>query len=116
MTKRTVLFIEIGKGVDLRGEDATKAASRAVRDAVGSNGLPGLPDILQAMPGRLTVLVKLALPDGFGPVDENAIKALLPVGEITVRAERGGLLTPLHRGDGLILVVLAVVEVAIETD
>ena len=56
------------------------------------------------------------LPDGVGPVDESAIKALLPVGEITVQAEHGGLLTPLHRGDGLILVALAVVEVAIETD
>ena len=45
MGERKVLVIEIGKGVDLRGEDATKAACRAVRDAVGSNGLPGLSAI-----------------------------------------------------------------------
>ncbi|SRR5579871_1766969 len=114
MAERTVLFVQIGKGVDLRGKDATKAAERAVRDAIGSNGLPGIPFILESVPGRLSVLIKLALPEGIGPVDEGAVTALLPVGDVTVDVCRGGILTPLHRGQDQILVALAVVEIAIE--
>ena len=115
MGERKVLVIEIGKGVDLRGEDATKAACRAVRDAVGSNGLPGLSAIREAIPGRLTVTVRLGLPDGAAAVDHAAIKELLPVGEVSVVEGRGGLLTPLYYNDMNVLVALAVVEVAIET-
>ena len=112
MAHRKVLVVQIGKGVDLRGQDATKAASRAIRDAIGSNALPGLPSILEVMPGRLSILVKLGLPAGVGPVDEDAIKSLFPAGEIAVEVVSGGLLTPLHHEGANILIVLAVVEVA----
>jgi uncharacterized protein (TIGR02058 family) len=115
MGERKVMVLEIGKGVDLRGEDATKAACRAVRDSVGSNGLPGLPAIMEAIPGKLTVTVRLGLPEGAGPVDHAAIKELLPVGEITVVEGKGGMSTPLYRNSGNVLIVLAVVELAIET-
>ena len=44
----TPLFLEMGLGVDLVGEDMTKAACRAAREAIGRTSLPGvgllLPD------------------------------------------------------------------------
>ena len=39
---RQIVLIEMGMGVDLQGQDATKASVRAVRDAVGRIYLPGL--------------------------------------------------------------------------
>ena len=39
-------IIELGMGVDLHGQDPTKAAQRAVRNAVANNCLCGLSEIL----------------------------------------------------------------------
>ena len=35
-------LVQLGMGVDLRGADTTKAAVRAVRNAIGHNLLPGI--------------------------------------------------------------------------
>ena len=59
---RQVLFVELGMGVDLRGEDATKAAVRAVRDAIGRNAVPGMASLLQGGGKKMAVLVRLAAP------------------------------------------------------
>ena len=40
------VFLEMGLGVDLVGEDATKAARRAAREAMGRTSLPGLRDLI----------------------------------------------------------------------
>jgi hypothetical protein len=47
------MFIELGMGVDLQGQDATKAATRAVRDAIGRNYLPGIRRMLESSGGRM---------------------------------------------------------------
>ncbi len=36
------MFIEIGTGIDLQGQDVTKAAVRAARDAIQRNYMPGM--------------------------------------------------------------------------
>jgi hypothetical protein len=46
--KRTTImqqlyFIQLGTGVDLRGQSLTKAAVRAVRNAIGTNLIPSVP-------------------------------------------------------------------------
>jgi uncharacterized protein (TIGR02058 family) len=43
-TKRFI--VEIGSGADLHGEDVTKAACRAVKDAISRSCLCGLVEIL----------------------------------------------------------------------
>ena len=57
------MFIELGMGVDLHGQDVTKAAVRAVQNAIHRNSMPGLRSVL---PGNtlqnMKVNVRLAVP------------------------------------------------------
>lgn len=107
------LFIELGMGVDLRGVDATKAAIRAVRNAIGHNVLPGMYALLRDG-GRMTVHVRLAVPEAAGAVDIEAVRASLPAGVVTVEVGPGGMLTPNGLPDGgQALLVNAAVSVGI---
>ena len=53
--------LEFGMGVDLHGEDATKAASRAVFDALRHSSLPLLREIRERG-GEMVVDVTVAVP------------------------------------------------------
>ncbi len=86
-------IVEIGSGADLHGMDATKAACRAVRDAIRHSCLCGLVEIL----GRnsfegvfVDVLVSCPYPE---QIDTAVVLAELPVGECSLRTEKGGMLT-----------------------
>jgi uncharacterized protein (TIGR02058 family) len=86
-SKRMVL--QIGMGTDIRGADYTKAAVRALRDALSHNGLSvadavGLP--VDAM--QVEVTIGVPRPDR---VDKRAVLAVLPHGTGTVRVVEGGL-------------------------
>jgi uncharacterized protein (TIGR02058 family) len=113
---RQVLFVELGMGVDLRGVDPTKAAVRAVRDAIGRNTIPGMAGLLEGGGKKMSVLVRLAAPAEAGPIDAAAVAASLPHGEARVEIAPGGLLAPNGvAGGGNLCVVNAAVEVAIES-
>ena len=74
---RQIVLIELGMGVDLQGQDATKAAVRAVRDAVGRIYLPGLRAFMTGGAKRVAILVRLAVPQGAGTPDPAAVRAVL---------------------------------------
>jgi uncharacterized protein (TIGR02058 family) len=85
--KRMVL--EIGMGTDIRGTDYTKAAVRALRDALWHNSLGiagalGLPT--DSM--RVEILIGVPRPE---LVDKAAVLAVLPHGTGTVDIVEGGL-------------------------
>ena len=84
--------LEFGMGVDLHGEDCTKAACRAVFDALRHSSLPLLREI-RSRGGEMVVDVVVAVPDP-DSVDLERVKAELPHGEISVRAVQGGLRVP----------------------
>ena len=108
------MFIELGMGVDLQGQDTTKAANRAVRDAIGRNYLPGVRRMLETSGGRMLVHVRLGVPAEAAPPDLKAVKATLPYGEVTIEAAPGGMLVPNGLNDGgLICVVNAAVQVSL---
>jgi uncharacterized protein (TIGR02058 family) len=86
------LVLEFGMGVDVHGGDATKAACRAVSDAIRHSSLPLLRD-LRARGQRMLVDVTVGVPDP-GAVDVEAVRGELPHGEVTVRAVPGGLRVP----------------------
>lgn len=110
-----VMFVELGMGVDLQGQDVTKAATRAVRDAIGRNYMPGVRHATAAG-GRMIVKVRLGVPAEAGPVDLEAVRKSLPHGEVTVETLPGGLLVPNGLDDGgKICVVNAAIEVSIAT-
>ena len=113
---RQVLFVELGMGVDLRGLDATKAAVRAVRDAIGRNTVPALAGLTQGGGKRAVITVRLAAPVEAGPVDRGAVAAALPAGDVAVEVAPGGMLAPNGvPGGGMLCVVNAAIEVALET-
>lgn len=110
---RQVLVIEMGMGVDLQGQDATKAAVRAVRDAIGRIYLPGVRAFMTDGAKKMAILVRLAVPEGAGKPDPAAVTAVLPHGEVTIEVVPGGMLTPSGLGDAKICIVNAAVEVAL---
>jgi uncharacterized protein (TIGR02058 family) len=114
-----LLFIQLGMGADLHGQNVTTAAVRAVRDAIHRNSMPGIRSML---PGgsldNMKVKVKLAVPCDRDKLDINAVKAELPFGEVTVEVMSGGMATTSgivipEKGDvnDLMYVVIASVEV-----
>ncbi len=84
--------LEFGMGVDVHGEDATKAARRAVSDCIRHSSLPVLSEIRERG-GTMLVEVTIGVPDP-SKVDIEAVKAELPHGEVTVNAVQGGLQVP----------------------
>lgn len=87
MSKPWVL--EFGMGVDNHGGDSTKAACRAVSDAIRHSSLPFARDLRESGK-RMLVDVTVAVPSP-ETVDLERVKKELPHGDITVRAVAGGL-------------------------
>src|SRR5207245_9745226 len=83
---------ELGRGVDLQGDDCTKAARKAVFDALRHSSRPLLRDI-QDRGGEMVVDATVAVPDP-ASVDLEAVKSEFPHGEVTVHAVSGGLRVP----------------------
>jgi len=85
--KRMVL--QIGMGTDIRGADYTKAAVRALRDALWHNSLSvanALGQPTDAM--QVEVTIGVPRPD---LVNRDEVLAVLPHGTGTVRVVEGGL-------------------------
>ena len=92
--KRMVL--QIGMGTDIRGADYTKAAVRALRDALWHNGL-GVADAVGLPVDAMQVEVTIGVPRP-ERVDQQAVLAVLPHGTGTVRVVEGGLEIPNDAG------------------
>ena len=84
--------LEFGMGVDVHGLDSTKAACRAVSDAIRHSSLPLFQEI-RDRGGKMLVDVTVAVPDP-ASVDVDLVRRELPHGEVTVRAVSGGLRVP----------------------
>jgi uncharacterized protein (TIGR02058 family) len=88
--------IEYGLGIDLHGQDATKAAIRAVRNAVEHVSLPGMRQIVGVTDLQSEVFVEITLgvpAEYMGQVDTDRVKAALPFGQRSVKIASGGLIT-----------------------
>ncbi|MEL7091213.1 MAG: Lin0512 family protein [Pseudomonadota bacterium] len=82
-------IIEMGMGNDQYGQDYTKAAARAIEDAIRHSALPLFEATgLGHDQMRVQVTIGVQNPDA---VDCDALIACLPRGNATVRAVFGGL-------------------------
>jgi uncharacterized protein (TIGR02058 family) len=83
------MAVEIGMGTDIRGADYTKAAVRALRDALWHNSL-NVADALGLPTDSMVVEVLIGVPKP-DRVDKDAVLAVLPHGTGTVTVVEGGL-------------------------
>jgi uncharacterized protein (TIGR02058 family) len=86
---KTRVILELGSGNDLHGSDYTKAALRAVQDALHHSSLSFIRS-LKIDKTKLDVEVTIGVqrPE---QVDLERIKSSLPIGNVTVKAVKGGL-------------------------
>lgn len=97
------MVLEIGMGTDIRGADYTKAALRALRDALWHNSLSLGAIVDQPVDAmKVEVLIGVPKPD---QVDKDAVLAILPHGTGSVTVVEGGLEIP--NDDGTNLTVMA---------
>ncbi|WLD93315.1 Lin0512 family protein [Alkalihalobacillus sp. AL-G] len=89
-----IVFIETGVGIDVHGQNVTKASVRAVENAIFKNSMPGIRNILpdQSL-DNMKVNVKLAIPCEKETLDEEEIKRIIPYGTVTVEVMDGGMAT-----------------------
>ena len=89
---KTRVIVELGSGNDLHGADYTKAALRAVQDALHHSSLVFIRSLgIDKKTVDVEVTIGVQRPER---VDLEKVKASLPVGNVTVKAVKGGLDVP----------------------
>ena len=91
---------------------ATKAAKRAVSDAIRHSSL-GFVRLFGKTPHDMIVNVRIGVPNPDG-VDTAAVAKELPYGKVTVTAEKGGLEILAESGGDAILIANAAVIVSLD--
>jgi uncharacterized protein (TIGR02058 family) len=83
------IILELGTGNDLYGENYTKAACRAVQDALHHSSLIVFRSLeLNREQMKITVNIGVQKPDA---IDAEAVAAEIPFGEVVVNPVVGGL-------------------------
>ncbi len=108
--KRMVL--QMGQGTDIHGADSTKAAERAVRDALWRNFLQ-IADVLGQPRDNMVIEVTIGAPRP-ETIDKAAVAAVFPYGQITVTCKEGGLEIETPDGKDSTLLAHAAVVVRME--
>ena len=106
------MLLEIGMGNDLHGGDYTKAAIRAVQDAVHHSSLTMVRSLgVDRNTVHVEVTVGVQQPE---KVDTEAVKRTLPMGRVTVKAVKGGLDIPDEEANDLAVIASAAVVVRMD--
>ena len=87
--KKQRIVTEIGLGTDIRGRDYTKAACRALKDALWHNSL-GIAEIMGVDTDTMWVEVMIGIPEP-NKVNKSKVLSILPHGTGTVTCVKGGL-------------------------
>ena len=108
--KRVIL--ELGTGNDLHGGDYTKAALRAVQDALHHSSLAMLRTLnIKAADMMVEVTIGVQKPE---MVDLEKVRASLPYGKITAKAVKGGLDVPDDDRDDTAVIASAAIAVRLD--
>ena len=108
------IIIEMGMGNDQYGMDYTKAAGRAIEDAIRHSSLAIFRNTgLKADDMQITVSVGVQEPD---KVDPAVLRAKLPYGAPEIRVVKGGLNVTDPAGDATIVIASAAVEVFLPSE
>ena len=106
------IITEFGTGNDLHGGDYTKAAVRAVQDAVHHSSLSLIRSLgVDARTMQVEVTIGVQRPDR---VDAEAVKTALPHGQVTVKLVKGGLDVPDEAVGDIAIIASAAVTVRLD--
>ncbi len=99
-------IIEMGMGNDQYGQDYTKAAARAIEDAIRHSAIPMLATRgIDHTEMRVQVTIGVQEPE---KVDLEALKTALPRGTVSITATHGGLNTDTGAGNTIVIATAAV--------
>jgi uncharacterized protein (TIGR02058 family) len=91
----TVLFVECGFGNDSHGQNSTKAAIRACRNAIEFNSIPSVQRLVPNGYDGLKLDVLLAVPPKYqDSLDLNKVQEVFPYGSIRFQIQDGGMIAP----------------------
>jgi uncharacterized protein (TIGR02058 family) len=111
MTLQRVIT-EFGTGNDLHGGDYTKAAVRAVQDAIHHSSLTLIRSLgIDSRTMQVEVTIGAQQPDR---VDAARVKAALPHGEVSVKIVKGGLDVPDDTSADVAVIATAAVTVRLD--
>jgi len=110
---RKRVILELGTGNDLHGGDYTKAALRAVQDALHHSSLTMLRALKVNSRTDMFVTVTIGVQQP-GKVDAEKVKASLPHGIVTVNVVKGGLDVADAENHDPAVIASAAVEVKLE--
>ncbi|MGH7071678.1 MAG: Lin0512 family protein [Acetobacteraceae bacterium] len=106
------ILLEVGTGNDWHGGDYTKAAMRAVEDAIHHCSLPLLHTLnIDPRTMRVEVTIGVQRPER---VDPERVQAVLPEGIVTVHAVMGGLDIPNQGGGDVSVIANAAIVVHLD--
>lgn len=111
MTLKRVIT-EFGTGNDLHGGDYTKAAVRAVEDAIHHSSLSLIRSLgVDSRTMQVAVTIGVQQPDRVNP---EAVKAALPHGQVTITVVKGGLDVPDEAEGDVAIIASAAVTVRLD--
>jgi uncharacterized protein (TIGR02058 family) len=106
------VITEFGAGNDLHGGDYTKAAVRAVQDAIHHSSLSLIRALgIDAKTMQVEVTIGVQQPER---VSAEAVKGALPHGEVTVTIVKGGLDVPDEGSRDVAIIASAAVTVRLD--
>ncbi|MDE2006402.1 MAG: Lin0512 family protein [Rhodospirillales bacterium] len=107
------VILELGSGNDLHGGDYTKAALRAVQDALHHSSLSLIRSLgLDSRAMLVEVTIGVQRPER---VDAEAVRASLPHGKARVTVVKGGLDVPDETSGDIAVIASAAIAVRFET-
>ena len=111
MTLKRVI-LEMGAGNDLHGGDYTKAAIRAVEDAIHHSSLTMIRTLgVDRNTVQVDVTIGVQRPER---VDAEAVRASLPIGKVTVNVVEGGLDIPDSEPNDIAVIASAAIAVRLD--
>ena len=113
MAKKRVAM-EFGMGTSLRRADYTRAAVRALNDALWHNSL-SMAEAFGFEKSDMIVDVEIGVQQP-NAVDITSVKAVIPYGQGDVRVVHGGLDMPKLNGDGATIIANAAVIVSFDME
>ena len=106
------IITEFGTGNDLHGGDYTKAAVRAVQDAIHHSSLSLIRSLgIDSRMMQVAVTIGVQQPER---VNAETVKAALPHGQVTVNVVKGGLDVPDEAAGDVAIIASAAVTVRLD--